>query len=372
VFDLRWLQATDEQVRAAVPPGSPVAKAKPLRGTAITGAVALVVAVAGTTALASAGVSNGFLGFLLTAAFIVAACCGIALLIRRGSRNTGVTDQRLDWVAAANGFFHNPSGLPAVDTMLLHAGHDVDGKHFFWNAAGDEFGSISYTTGSGKSQSAHHWHYVAARLPAPLPRMVLDATSNNFLGTDLPQGFARDQHVELEGDFDKHFTLYAPLEYQQDALYVFTPDVMASFIDNASRFNVEIIDDTVIFLAQPGADYRRPEPWFEAEQLFATAIAELKQRASRYLDDRVAGQPVRAIDQAAAYAAAVAAAAPASPGEKPGVLPDAPAAASFMRPTIAPQGRRLKTRGVWGIGAVIFLGWIAISIVNQVITHLLR
>jgi hypothetical protein len=205
VFDLRWLQATDDQVRAAAPATATAVRKKFPRSTLIAAIAALTVAVAGTAVLAAAGIENGFLGFLMVVAFAVAACCGISLFIWLGSRNAGVTGLRLDWVAAANGFFHNPSGLPAVDTMLLHAGRNVTGHHFFWNAAGEEFGSLSFVTGSGKSQSTHHWHYVAARLPAPLPRMVLDATANDFIGTDLPQGFARDQRVQLEGDFDKHF-----------------------------------------------------------------------------------------------------------------------------------------------------------------------
>ena len=75
--------------------------------------------------------------------------------------------------------------------------------------------------------------------------MVLDARSNNglFGGTNLPSQFSKDQILSLEGDFSEYFTLYCPREYERDALYVFTPDLMALLIDQTSTFDVEIVDD---------------------------------------------------------------------------------------------------------------------------------
>ncbi|MEO7546479.1 MAG: hypothetical protein ABIT21_09370 [Terrimesophilobacter sp.] len=76
-----------------------------------------------------------------------------------------------------------------------------------------------------------------------VPNMILDAKSNNFLWTNLPQNFSRNQVLSLEGDFDKHFTLYCPKEYEHDALYVFTPDLMTRLIDHAAGYDVELVDD---------------------------------------------------------------------------------------------------------------------------------
>ncbi|TFC51128.1 MULTISPECIES: hypothetical protein [unclassified Cryobacterium] len=64
------------------------------------------------------------------------------------------------------------------------------------------------------------WHYLAVRLPAPLPHLILDATSNNRLGSDLPTGVDRAQRLSLEGGFVRWFHLYRPVTYRSDALYL--------------------------------------------------------------------------------------------------------------------------------------------------------
>lgn len=42
--------------------------------------------------------------------------------------------------------------------------------------------------------------------------------------------------LSLEGDFDRYFTLYCPGDYERDALYVFTPDLLALLIDESRHF----------------------------------------------------------------------------------------------------------------------------------------
>src|SRR5690606_7535742 len=106
------------------------------------------------------------------------------------------------------------------------------------------FGNLRYVTGSGKSRSVHQWGFLAVGLDRRLPHMVLDSRANNrMLGlSNLPAGFRRDQILSLEGDFDRYFTLYCPKEYERDALYVFTPDLMALLIDEAAPYDVEVVD----------------------------------------------------------------------------------------------------------------------------------
>lgn len=85
-----------------------------------------------------------------------------------------------------------------------------------------DFGNLTYSTGSGKNRKVPHWGYIAVKLERMLPQIILDAKSNNFLGTNLPASFSRSQVLSLEGNFGRCFTLYCPKEYEQDALYVFT------------------------------------------------------------------------------------------------------------------------------------------------------
>ena len=107
-----------------------------------------------------------------------------------------------------------------------------------------DLGNLEYWVRSGRSRLAVRWGYLALRLDRNLPNMVLIAKENQGLGgSDLPGTFHPGQVLSLEGDFDKYFTLYCPKEYETDALYVFTPDLMALLIDNVQSFDVEIVDD---------------------------------------------------------------------------------------------------------------------------------
>jgi len=361
-FDLRWLNATEKQVIAAAPADW---KRTPLPRTAI---ITFCVAVALFFVISLSHVA--WLGFVGVISVIVAVISGFSSLSTLRNRADEPKQLRLGWVAAANGFQFSQTGITSVDSMLLRAGHDLTGQQFFWNHDGDEFGSLRYSTGSGKSQSTTHWHYVAARLPAPLPHMVLDAKANDSLGSDLPEAVARDQRISLEGDFDTHFTLYAPLEYQQDALYVFTPDVMEVTVEVAKYFNIEIAADGVIFFAKPGADFSHPAVWAEADNILHLVVPKLASRAARYLDDRVNGQQAsRAIDVAAATATAAHAEAD----------QDAPAGAALAvataapLPVIAPQGRRLKASHRWiGVGGIVVLIVIAADLVYGIISRIVE
>ncbi|WP_458040141.1 MULTISPECIES: hypothetical protein [Bacteria] len=207
-----------------------------------------------------------------------------------------------------------------------------------------EFANYRYVTGSGKNQSTHKWGYVAIKLDVPLPHILLDAVGNNGLfGSNLPTSFDRDQRLSLEGDFDKYFSLFCPRGYERDALYLFTPDIMARFIDNAAELDVEIVDDWLFLYAKRDLSTLDPATW---AWLFATVGALLEKFAqwSRWRDDRLAADAsVRATGAVATGAVA-------------GGIADPFAAAPDLRPPpgVAPEGRRLKRRvSVLSIIAVV-------------------
>jgi hypothetical protein len=118
--------------------------------------------------------------------------------------------------------------------------------------------------------------------------MVLDSKQNNgIFGSDLPIAFKRDQILSLEGDFDKHFTLYCPQEYEQDALYVFTPDLMALLIDDAGTYDVEIVDDWM-FLYSPHQLPPLSQPTYaHLFTIIQTVGNKTVSQTENYHDDRV-------------------------------------------------------------------------------------
>lgn len=134
---------------------------------------------------------------------------------------------------------------PQHQGMIFQDGHTKSSSDVYAGNDGIPFevGNYHFTIGHGRGSSTYDWGYICIGLKKELPNMMLDGKQNNkLLGiTNLPKLLKRDQVLSLEGDFDKYFTLYAPKTYEQDALYVFTPDVMALMIDNAAPYDAEII-----------------------------------------------------------------------------------------------------------------------------------
>ena len=128
---------------------------------------------------------------------------------------------------------------------------------------------------------------------------MLDATSNNGLfGSNLPATFDRDQRLSLEGDFDQHFSLYCPEGYEQDALYLFTPDIMARFIDHAAALDVEIVDDWLFLYGKREFSGLDPATWAWLFSVVAALLDKFAQWA-RWRDERLQA------DAAAAASAAL-------------------------------------------------------------------
>jgi hypothetical protein len=96
--------------------------------------------------------------------------------------------------------------------------------------------------------------YVALKMDRQLPNMMLISKHRVEGGTALPTDPDPSQALPLEGDFDNYFTLYCPKEFEQDALYVFTPDLMALLIDEATPFDVELVDTWMFLYAQRAFD----------------------------------------------------------------------------------------------------------------------
>ena len=130
--------------------------------------------------------------------------------------------------------------------------------------------------------------FVSLTLPRQLPNLVLDAKRNNSLfGSSLLYAPIGNQRLSLEGDFDDYFNLYAPTGYERDALYVFTPDLMALMIDETSDFDVEIRGDQLVVYATQGLDLSKPATWLWIERIMSVVGAKTFRRADGYADERV-------------------------------------------------------------------------------------
>jgi hypothetical protein len=297
--------------------------------------------------------STDIAGLTVTMAILAGWLFGTYRLIRWSTRPPSPRARLREWrqtlTALANGFEHRPNSAPTFSSMISTAGRARHGHRRFV-AAGIEFGSLA-----PRERRSSTWHYLAVHLPAPLPHLILDATSNNTIISDLPVRVDSAQRLSLEGDFDRWFHLYTPTRYRSDALYIFTPDVMAALIDNASRYNLEIVDDHLVFFTSSAHDFAAADTWRAVQAILTGPATRLLATARRYRDERVPGQQIppllSKINTALLHP------------QEAWVAP---------LPRIGPDGRRLRfrnrTRTVWSaLGAV---GWFTLLTLLYVVPGL--
>lgn len=122
-------------------------------------------------------------------------------------------------------------------------------------------GNIRRIISTEDTETTYQWGYLAIRLPKMLPHMILDGKRNNESLLSLNRtphngvlvgNLDKGQKMSLEGQFDRYFSLYAPKEYEQEALYVFTPDLMALLIDNVNDYDAEVVGNQLFIYVKDG------------------------------------------------------------------------------------------------------------------------
>jgi hypothetical protein len=272
---------------------------------------------------------------------IVLVAAAVGVLIWMGVRGAQTTRYRLHRFALANGMTYEARiADPPLPGMIFSLGRSRVATDLVRGTRPRfvEFGNYQYTVQSGKNSTTYRWGYVAVKLDVPLPNIVLDAKGNNGFGSNLPASFQRAQRLSLEGDFDQHFTLYCPEGYERDALYLFTPDIMARFIDNAAQLDVEIVDDWLFLYTQRKASTLDPATWAWLFGAVGALLTKFDQWA-RWRDERLAAE-----NPVAAQSTTPSAALPFAP----------PVGLLTPPPGVAPQGRRLKRSGTWVPLIVVF------------------
>ncbi|OJX64426.1 MAG: hypothetical protein BGO95_08785 [Micrococcales bacterium 73-13] len=263
-------------------------------GFAVARTIGPVMIMAFGLVFAGAGLAFGWpQGLIPIVVGVLAVAAGVVSLATGGRRWARM--YRIAAFAAANGLaYYATGGGPAYPGAIFGRGSGRAIADHLYRAEGRtlDYGNYEYTTGSGKSRQTHRWWFLALRLDRALPHMVLDSKANNALfgSTSLPVAFARDQVLHLEGDFDRHFTLYCPKEYERDALYVFTPDLMAACIDEAGAFDLEIVDDWLFAYARGSLDMADPAVQQRVWRFIDTVGAKTVTQTDGYADEQAGGR----------------------------------------------------------------------------------
>ncbi|PWC06826.1 hypothetical protein [Mycetocola zhujimingii] len=276
------------------------------------------------------------------------AICGLFVvaaftLLRAGSRlaarhGTAMRHYRFARFAADNGMTYEPGPMKGSHVAPLAARGKLTLTRLMrpTSERSIEFANYELEIGAKRDRALQFGGVCALRLPAPLPHIVLRAQAGGrSLATTTPH---RAQALSLEGDFDEHFTLYCPEGYEQDALYLFTPDVMAELIDRVHGFDVEIVDDWLFLESSRDVVTLDPGTWHNVVAA-TTAVTAAIDRWGRWRDsrDESGASPRRATLPAAGA------------HDQPARRHQAPSLAG--EPRVAPGGRRLRMTA--GSGAVL-------------------
>ncbi|MFT2693287.1 hypothetical protein [Clavibacter zhangzhiyongii] len=150
-----------------------------------------------------------------------------------------------------------------------------------------EFGNHELSRASTASGITQYGGYAMIGLRRELPHIQVISNRTRLRRAMTPTvDVARDQRLELEGDFDRHAALYCPEGYERDALYLFTPDVMAVLVDRVRGFDVEIRGDRLLLRSPADMVTLEPDRWHDVLDATAALMAKVD-RWERWRDDRL-------------------------------------------------------------------------------------
>jgi len=266
------------------------------RRVKMVGAGAGLLFCVGIAVFAMGGPSKDASSSLFAAVIAGVVAIGFLAAIAYQARVEKTRSVKLSHFAADNGFeFAQFTANPLHAGMFFNKGNERTAQNIISGTVGQspfELGNYKYAIGSGRNRRAYSMGYVRIQLERHLPHMVLDSVKNNSAAfglrvSNLPAGIDANQRLQLEGDFNEHFTLYVPKGYEKDALYVFTPDLMALLIDTIAAYDVEIIDNQCFIYLPKTVNFDDPAVMQDTLRIIEVIGQKTINRTDRYVDDRL-------------------------------------------------------------------------------------
>lgn len=150
----------------------------------------------------------------------------------------------------------------------------------------------SIARGEDRATVQRPFAFIELPLPTSVPHIVLANRKRSIIPTfGLGRGAAR---MELEGEFARVFRLIVPEGYQHDALYIFTPDLMARVIDLGSGAEIELVSDRLYVYLPYGTRFDRPDTMAAALVLAEEFHRRFAARTELYRDDKPGEAAIRA------------------------------------------------------------------------------
>jgi len=127
----------------------------------------------------------------------------------------------------------------ATDLICGYQGSTPSGMQFTYNITGMSLFSNEQTMG-----------VYSVELPFMSGVHLLGCAKHSDTQVDIHTSGSVMERVNLEGNYDDYFTLYADTGQQVQSRYVLDPAAMVFTIDFCRQFNWEIIEDTLYFMNQ--------------------------------------------------------------------------------------------------------------------------
>ncbi|MBP7804748.1 MAG: hypothetical protein KA052_00810 [Candidatus Pacebacteria bacterium] len=159
-------------------------------------------------------------------------------LLAYSSMSSKILIEFLKEFAKTNGYTFADTGPYGVG-RIFNIGHSRRASNIIAgerNGLPFAFYSYSYTVGRGKNASRYSFTVFSIEMKTPLPPLFLQ--SNRYPSGGYPM-FSDLIKLKMEGDFNKHFTVLVRKDFEIEVLQLFTPDMMAYWIDKASRYSLE-------------------------------------------------------------------------------------------------------------------------------------
>jgi hypothetical protein len=200
----------------------------------------------------------------------------------------------LETFARVNGLqFESSVPAPHYGGAVFEYLHGAVVRNRFVAASGFELGtitgeisgipreSVSRPTISSVPGMGTTYTYLAITLERAVPQLVLDSIRN---GASLPMPVERGQTLHLEGNFDQYFRLSVPRGYEQDALYILTPDLMSLLIDETGDFDVETVDNKLFVYSVGALNLANPAVWQRLGRIHSIVGSKAISQTRRYTD----------------------------------------------------------------------------------------
>ncbi len=154
-----------------------------------------------------------------------------------------------------------------------------------WNKKSFKFFNFRFRKREGRNANLYERGVIVIKMPKELPNIIINSKKNNFVGN---ADIAGSQKLELEGDFNKYFDVYAPKDYERDLLYFMTPELMSLLVDSAADFDIELVDSELYFYSKSGFRFTEEGVIEEIFNIINAVGGEFIENVALYKDERVA------------------------------------------------------------------------------------